>query len=471
MQRRQPLRLGSTESARKRRVVSLLPSATETLCAIRGGAELLVGRSHEDNYPPSIRHLPALTAQSVVFQNEHLLEATAPSDPADGAMAAPRPAALSSAAHLDAIISASLASGESLNSIDEQALVALRPDIVLTQDLCSVCSVDSSAVVRAARTIDPPPQIVSLSPSCLEDVLAEVELVGEAVGLGQAGREARAALEARVCAVDERTAHAAIAPPSVAFLEWTDPLYIGGHMAPQLIARAGGTHPLNLPKESESGGAGKSYPIDPDALVASDPDLIILCPCGLDLPSVRREADRLAAKAGWWRGLRAVREGRVILVDGDAMFNRPGPRLVDALEWLSAIISQQPRMIPSDFPWEWLASDSKQTRSRIPQQSHASSSGTGMLPHERNGEGCREIGVPPNDDAVQEIERAHLEAVRRGRHTYVDPRSGFTVFTQLAGIHRGSCCGSGCRHCAFSHENVPPERRRRLAPPVTVLVE
>lgn len=178
------------------RVVSLLPSATETLCSIRGGARLLVGRNHEDNFPPSITHLPVLTSQRTTF---------------------------TSSADVDAQVSAALASGEALYSLDGALLAELAPSVILTQDLCRVCSIDAPAVVRAARAVHPAPRIVSLSPVRLEDVLADVELVGEAVGLGEEGRLARGELEARVAAVDASVAARAEGGgrrPSVAFVEW-----------------------------------------------------------------------------------------------------------------------------------------------------------------------------------------------------------------------------------------------------------
>lgn len=315
------------------RVVSLLPSATETLCLV-GGSDLLVGRSHECDFPPAIQDRPVLTGQITEF---------------------------TSAAGVDRVVSDALAAGKALYTLDEQLLRTLRPDLILTQDLCSVCSIDLAAVERVAESLAPRPVIVSLNPTSFEGVLDDVLAVGRAAGLEREARDALVRLR-------ERFFHAAdfVTPyvdgPRVAFLEWTDPLYIGGHWTPQLIERAGATHPLNpteaLPGAGSGAGAqmahrvaGKSRRITPEELVAAQVEALIVCPCGLGLDAVRRETEALA-KQPWWRDVPAVRAGRVALVDGSQMFNRPGPRLVDAYEWLVGWLNGLPRLIPAGFPWE-----------------------------------------------------------------------------------------------------------------------
>jgi iron complex transport system substrate-binding protein len=150
--------------------------------------------------------------------------------------------------------------------------------------------------------------------------------------------------------------------PIVAFLEWTDPLFIGGHWTVQMIERAGGRHPLNPTVPDERAGAaagpqqayrraGKSIRIPPEALLATRPDALIICPCGIGLPGVRDMTADLAKK-DWWPELPAGRSGRVALVDGNQMFNRPGPRLADAFEWLVGWLQERPEVIPAGFPWE-----------------------------------------------------------------------------------------------------------------------
>lgn len=297
------------------RVVSLLPSATEALCLV-GGREMLVGRSHECDFPPGLEGVPVLTRPRI------------------------RGAA---AAAIDAEVRDSLAAGQSLYELDTGLLEHLRPDVILTQDLCQVCSIDLATVRRVAEGLTPGPRIVSLNPGTVEDVLDDLLTIGGAIGL-----EKPATVE--VVRLRERLARAQefVNPyeqgPICAFLEWTDPLYIGGHWTVQLIERAGATHPLNptVPQDrtGDAAGmqqgarrAGKSIRIPEEALVATRPEVLVICPCGVDLAGTRRAAAELAQKP-WWNSLPAVQGRRVALVDGNQYFNRPGPRLVEAFEWM-----------------------------------------------------------------------------------------------------------------------------------------
>ena len=278
------------------RVASVLPSATEILCFI-GGEDLLVGRSHEDNFPPQITHLPVLTGQTTAF---------------------------TTAGEVDRIVSESIGKGESLYTLEVGVINSLAPDVILTQDICSVCAIDLQTVERLAAKMSPQPRVVSLNPLNMDDVLANVLELGEAVGLIDEARAAHAQLVERIDAVDRLVAQQQEQQeeehgghtrhrPRVAFIEWPEPLYVGGHWTPQLIERAGGEHTLNS-GNGESGG-GKSFPVPSSQVVEMDPDLVILAPCGLTLEMTRREHD-LLAEADWWRGLRAVKNGRVAIVDG-----------------------------------------------------------------------------------------------------------------------------------------------------------
>jgi iron complex transport system substrate-binding protein len=317
------------------RVVSLLPSATEILCFIGGGGHL-VGRSHECDFPVSVvSGVPVLTGQRM-------------------------PESMDPAA-IDEAVRGQLAGGQSLYTLDTERIRSLRPDVILTQDLCQVCSIDLETVRRVAVEMSPRPRIVSLNPSGVEDVLDDVLRVGEAVGLRDRAGECIVALRERLWRAADFV-NPYVDGPSVLFLEWTDPCFVGGHWTPQLIERAGGRHPLNPTVARADAGdaagpqawarqAGKSVRVADEALVASRPEAIIVCPCGVALERAREMTGELAARA-WWKELPAVRAGRVAVVDGNEMFNRPGPRLVDAYEWLVGWINDRPEMMPRGFPWD-----------------------------------------------------------------------------------------------------------------------
>jgi ABC-type Fe3+-hydroxamate transport system substrate-binding protein len=318
-------------SAPLKRIVSLLPSATELLCIIPGGSKLLVGRNHEDDYPSSITHLPVLTGQKTQF--------TTPED-------------------VDAQVSAALSSGSSLYTLDVPLLKSLKPDVILTQSLCEVCAIEVGVVYRAAKTMDPMPEVITLNPQSIEDVLDDVVTVGRAVGLVSAAVEARKGLEARLKAAKEFAAAQLEAAggkrKNVLFAEWPTPLFPGGHWTSQMISAAGGFQPLNPPL-SENGPAGPSKRVSPEDLFKSDLENLnlIICPCGIDLEKTKLEMDKIRAdpKFGWWNELEAKAE-RIVQVDGNAYFNRSGPRLVDAFEWLVGYLWKKDEIIPKGFPAE-----------------------------------------------------------------------------------------------------------------------
>ena len=324
------------------RVASLLPSATESLLEITGGLHhplvQLVGRSHECDWPPGphLAAIPVLTGQRTRFE---------------------------SSAQVDAAVRAQLTSGQSLYTLDTGLLARLKPDVILTQDLCQVCSIDLNTVRSVVAAMPPAnrPEIVSLNPTTFEAVFDDLLTIGRSVGLESAAPPRRS-----VCVSASSRAEEFVTPfldgPAVAFLEWTDPIFIGGHWTPQLIERAGGRHPLNPSAPLAGAGAaqgpigqslraaGKSVRIPEEVLAASRPEALIVCPCGLSLEQAWGETTRLAEKP-WWRDLPAVKRGRVAVVDGSQMFNRPGPRLVNALEWLVGWMNDRADVMPSGFPW------------------------------------------------------------------------------------------------------------------------
>jgi iron complex transport system substrate-binding protein len=285
------------------RIVSLVPNATEILFAL-GAGELVVGVSHECDHPPEAKRRPVLTGSAL-------------------------PAALPSAA-VDAAVSAQLASGASLYTLDEAAIAALAPDLVFTQELCPVCAVSTAQVDGALAPIPRCPEVVSLDPTRLEDVLADILRVGARVGRERAAAELVAALRARL----ERIECATHGRPrlTVVALEWLDPPFLGGHWVPQMIAVAGGRDPFAVQPGERSRRASW------EEIAAADPDWIVAMPCGFDEAGAAREVEKLADVAAW-RALRAVRAGRVAAVDANGCFSRPGPRLVDGVERLHELLT------------------------------------------------------------------------------------------------------------------------------------
>jgi len=284
------------------RIASLLPSTTEIACAL-GFRSNLVGRSHECDYPSEVTSLPVCTA---------------PKFPLEG-----------SSREIDQRVRSLVANGLSVYRVDAELLRELSPEVILTQSQCEVCAASLQDVEAAVRAwLGAKPRMVSLAPATLSDVLGDLQRVADALGSPERGVELRRALEGRIAAITQRSA--AVARPSVACIEWTDPLMAAGNWMPEMVARAGGENLL--------GEAGKHSPtLHWEELRRADPDVIVALPCGFDLARTRREIAPLAGCDGWSE-LRAVRAGRVYLTDGNAYFNRPGPRIVESLEILAEIL-------------------------------------------------------------------------------------------------------------------------------------
>jgi iron complex transport system substrate-binding protein len=285
------------------RIVSLLPSLTEIACAL-GLRERLVGRSHECDFPPDVRALPACTEPK--FAVEGL------------------------SGEIDARVRELVQRGLSVYRVDPERLRALRPDLVLTQDHCEVCAVSVKDVECAVRDwVGGAPHVLSVAPSTLREVWASLAAVAQAAGVPDRGRALCAELTERVSQIGER-AGAAGMRPTLACVEWLDPLMAAGNWMPELVAIAGGRSVL--------GDTGAHSPtIAFKALAAADPDVVLVLPCGFDLPRTRAELATLKGRARF-AGLRAARTGRLYLADGNQYFNRPGPRLVESLEILAEIL-------------------------------------------------------------------------------------------------------------------------------------
>lgn len=295
------------------RIVSLLPSATEILCLL-GLGDQVVGVSHECDFPPEVATRPVLVRPAV--------------DPALPSV------------EIDRQVSARLAARQGLYLLDEARLAELRPDVVVTQALCDVCAVRHEEVVAAAARLPSRPRVVSLLPSSLADVMGDIGRVGEATGRA---REALAAVEGLERRVEAVRAHVAgRARPVTVAIEWLDPIMIGGHWVPEQVAVAGGVDPL--------GRAGRpSVKRAWEQVLAARPEAVVLMPCGFDRARTTREAAAVTGRPGFAE-LPAVRAGRVFAVDGHAYFSRPGPRLVDGIELLAHLLHPEACPWPSGLP-------------------------------------------------------------------------------------------------------------------------
>jgi len=285
------------------RVVSLLPSATEIVCAL-GLRDALVGRSHECDHPPGVEALPVCSRPTVDV--------------------AARSAAI------DRSVRERLKAGLSVYDVSEEVLSGLAPDVIVTQSQCEACAVTPDDVERAvAEWTGARPEIVSLAPERLADVWEDVRRVADALGVPGRGREVVESLENRAARMAS-DAQALVGRPRVACIEWVDPLMAAGNWVPELVSLAGGEDVLGQAGEHASW-------LEWDALAAADPEVVVVMPCGFDIARTRRELAPLTARPGW-RRLAAVGEARAFLADGHQYFNRPGPRLVESLEILAEIL-------------------------------------------------------------------------------------------------------------------------------------
>jgi iron complex transport system substrate-binding protein len=287
----------------KKRIVSLLPSATE-IVSVLGAADQLVGRSHECDYPLDIRALPVCTAAK--------LDAAA------------------SGAAIDRQVKQLQDESASLYQLDVEQLKQLRPDIILTQAQCEVCAISLAEVESAVKQWPGnAPQIVSLSPNRLADIWEDIRRVADALDLTEHGREVLRALKFRVVNIIEKTC--VLQPrPTVVCVEWIEPLMAAGNWVPELVELAGGKDALGAPGKHS---AWTNW----ETLQKLDPEIIVAMPCGFELARTRSEMAALTRKPGWSK-LRTVKNRRVYLTDGNAYFNRPGPRVVESLEILAEII-------------------------------------------------------------------------------------------------------------------------------------
>jgi iron complex transport system substrate-binding protein len=288
---------------KKKRIVSLLPACTEIVCAL-GAASRLVGRSHECDYPPEIQSLPICTSAKVDSK--------------------------AGSAEIDRQVKALLQDAVSIYRVDIQKLKDMRPDLILTQAQCEVCAVSLPEVEKAVgEWVGSRPQIISLSPKKLADIWEDIRTVANALDLVEEGRDFLRGLKNRVVTIIEKTC-VMKNRPSVACIEWIEPLMAAGNWVPELVDLAGG---MNI-----AGDAGQHSPwMNWEALRERDAEIIVAMPCGFDIARTRTEMAALTKHPDWPK-LRAVKNNRVYLTDGNQFFNRPGPRIVESLEIMAEMV-------------------------------------------------------------------------------------------------------------------------------------
>jgi iron complex transport system substrate-binding protein len=289
------------------RIVSLIASATEIVCAL-GFEEHLVGRSHECDFPPGVLRLPICTEPKFDIHG--------------------------TSSEIDRRVKETLRESLSVYRVHEEVLNELQPDVIVTQSQCDVCAVSLRDVEAAlSALVHTHPRIVALAPNALADIWLDIQRVADAVAEPKRGRRLVHDLNERMQIIAARAAAGTDHRPTVACIEWIEPLMAAGNWMPELVELAGG---VNL-----FGTAGKHSPAMSWAdFSAGDPEVILVLPCGWGIAQARREMPVLTALPGW-DNLRAVRNQQVYLTDGNQFFNRPGPRVVESLEIVAEILWPQ----------------------------------------------------------------------------------------------------------------------------------
>jgi len=284
------------------RIVSLLPSATETLFAL-GLGDQVVGVSHECDFPPAAR------SRTAVIQSR-LPKGASPQE-------------------IDRLVREFSARGESIYAVDAAALRRLAPDLIITQDLCHVCAASPEDLSAALATCDPGPELLCLNPADLGDVWRDILWIGEQTFRGHEAERLLESIGEKLAAVDREVAETVCRPRCV-FLEWLEPLYVGGHWVPEIIELAGG---IDLFGHSRR----PSFRISFEEIMAAQPDVLIVAPCGYSADQAGEEYRSLSFPRGW-QEIPAVRNRQIFALDANSYFSRPGPRLVTGLEILGKIL-------------------------------------------------------------------------------------------------------------------------------------
>jgi iron complex transport system substrate-binding protein len=301
--------------AETRRIVSFLPSATEMVCAL-GLGDRLMGVTHECDYPPEIASKPIVVRSVLPIES----------------MTQPE---------IDVAVTQRLRDGLSLYRVDEALMRQIGPDLIVTQDLCQVCAPSGNEVSQLLKVLPSNPQILWLTPTCLEQIFDNLRELGAATGRLETAETLIADGRARLGKV-EAAARAASSRPRVFCMEWMDPVYCCGHWVPEMVRIAGGIDQLG--REGTD-----SVRVPWEEILQWKPEVLIVMPCGFDLVKAADQAKMLASYPGW-ADLPAVRNGRAYAVDANSYFARPGPRVIEGTELLAHLLH------PDLFEWHGSAS-------------------------------------------------------------------------------------------------------------------
>ncbi len=283
------------------RIVSLLPSATEILFALGLDREI-VGVSHECDFPPQAKTKPVV------------IHSRMPHD--------------ASPAEIDAIVREYVHRGESLYAVDAKMLEKLAPDLIVTQDLCHVCAASPDDLATALTRFDRRPEVLCLNPQELGDVWRDILWVGEDACRGPQAEALLKQIGARLGALEQQLPQSADRP-RVAFLEWLQPFYVGGHWVPEMIRVAGGEDVLGKVRTP-------SFRVHLQDIVETEPEILLIAPCGYNAQQARDEY-RSMDFPEQWKAMPAVRNGRVYALEANSYFSRPGPRLITGIEALAKL--------------------------------------------------------------------------------------------------------------------------------------
>ncbi|KAL7521722.1 hypothetical protein ACHAWX_006398 [Stephanocyclus meneghinianus] len=428
------------------RIASLLPSTTD-ICMSLGLGKNIVGITHECDFPSAA---PLISCHA--NNHEHLHESTQSVGRPSILTVSTIDPGIQSQSDIDKAVKTSLYNGISLYHLNNTALSDARPDVILTQSLCEVCAVSKEHVDKEVACHLPSSKVVSLEPESLEDVAQSFVTVAEGCGVKQRGEELKRLFLRDIDRVSEVVSanNKRIHSPKVMFMEWIDPPFDGGHWIPDMIQRSGASSAI--PSSAKS--SRKSTQLTWKQVYEYDPDTVIIACCGFDLKRNIQDAMSVKDKL---RPMRAFRERKIFASNGNLYFARPGPALREGVAIMARCAFDEDKDVVDALE------------------------GLGFMP--REGEGWArvnfhvardEIGLHSNrvtdvEDLIRDHDdrnysKLHDDACREGKDTYIDPKTGYCVFTELAHTRRGKCCGSGCRHCPYNHVNVKDKSKNIQQP-------